>query len=100
MDATKSGAQLVSAGCFIRSESRMQLICTRLINDAMGPNGHVFIERFRLMQLRERTIRGVRVTLLGTVAGAILQMVILVSLARILTPRDYGAYAAAMILIS
>jgi len=51
------------------------------------------------MQLREQTIRGVRATLLGTVSGALLQTVILVVLARLLTPLDYGAYAAANILM-
>jgi len=51
------------------------------------------------MQLRERTIRSIRITLLGTLSGAALQMLILVILARLLLPRDYGAYAGALIII-
>src|SRR5258707_999029 len=51
------------------------------------------------MQLREKTIRGVRATLLGTVGGALMQMGILVALARLLTPVDYGTFAAANIVL-
>ena len=50
------------------------------------------------MQLRERTMKGIRVTLLGALCNAGLQTAILIVLARLLTPRDYGLYAAALII--
>jgi lipopolysaccharide exporter len=46
-----------------------------------------------------KTIRGVKATLVGTVGGALLQMFILIVLARLLTPQDYGAYAVALIIV-
>jgi O-antigen/teichoic acid export membrane protein len=51
------------------------------------------------MGLRDRSIRGIRATLAGTITGAVLQMATLVVLARLLTPRDYGAYAACLVLM-
>lgn len=49
------------------------------------------------VSLKHRTVRGVRFTVLTTVSGMLLQTGILVVLARLLRPNDYGTLAAAMI---
>lgn len=48
------------------------------------------------MPLTRRTVSAVRITVLASVAGMLLQGVILVILARLLTAQDYGLYALAV----
>lgn len=54
----------------------------------------------RQTSLKRRTVRGVRYTVVTTVFNMVLQAAILVVLARLLTPNDYGSMAAAMIFTS
>src|SRR5258707_3330476 len=51
------------------------------------------------MQLRAHAIRGLKITLFGAVCNGALQLMILFVLARLLTPRDYGVFAGALVII-
>jgi O-antigen/teichoic acid export membrane protein len=51
------------------------------------------------MHVLERAGRAIRLTLAGSFGSILIQSAILVVLARLLTPNDYGQYAAAMVLV-
>ena len=52
------------------------------------------------MNLREKTLRGVKFTFAATVFSGLTQAVILVVLARLLTPADYGLVAGAFVIVT
>lgn len=51
-------------------------------------------------QLRGRTIRGVGWNLMGSAARALLQVGVLVLLARLVTPEEFGVAAAALVVVT
>ncbi len=52
------------------------------------------------MNLREKTLKGVRFTFVATVISGLTQAVILIVLARLLTPVDYGLVAGALVIVT